>query len=132
MMDLWQLYQNVVFISYQPFAAENSFSIISVANPAGKLAEPGLNHCRNMAFAACLHDTSLRYRQIIGASVDLTFQEASWAVFCSRAQALQYALAWQQNAIYWVEQGELWLLPVLLQAEPIALGQFEQRLILAS
>lgn len=129
-MTAWAMYQDVVFISYQPFAVTSSFAIISALNPEGEIATAGQNLCRHMAFAACLHDARLRYRQITGASADLKFQEPSWVVFCSRQQAEQYALDWQQNALYWVEQDELWLLPALLQHEPVTLGRFSQRLIL--
>ncbi|SDZ91983.1 DUF3293 domain-containing protein [Alkalimonas amylolytica] len=131
-MTPWQLYQNVVFISYQPFATMSSFAIISAINPAGKMAPAGQNLCRHMAFAASLHDARVRYRKVTGASTDCKHLEPSWAVFCSRYQAVQYALDWQQNALYWVEDDELWLLPALLQQEPVALGCFSQRLILAS
>lgn len=130
-MSLWQLYQDVAFISYQPFAKDSCFAIISVLNPRGKIATPGQNLCRHMAFAAGVHAARLRYRKITGASGDLKFLEPSWAVFCSREQAEQYALEWQQNALYWVEQDQLWLLPALLQHEPVVLGRFSERLILA-
>ncbi|MCC5851954.1 MAG: DUF3293 domain-containing protein [Alkalimonas sp.] len=131
-MDLWHQYQEVIFISHQPFAADSSFAIISAANPAGNNTPSGFNLCRNMALAAALHQSGVRYRKIIGASLDKRFQEPSWAVFCSKLEATSIAMAWQQNALYWIEQGELWLLPALMQQEKQALGSFQQRLILAS
>jgi hypothetical protein len=127
-MQLWQHYQQTIFLSHQPFCKQASFAIISVANPQGRVSNQGYNLCVNEAFAAELERSSYRYRSIIGASPCLQFQEVSWAVFCQQQQAIEMALKWQQNAMYWVEQGQLWLMPVLVAEQAIALGDFQQRL----
>ena len=126
-MQLWQLYQDTIFLSHQPFSDQASFAIISAANPMGKVCNQGFNLCMNKAFATVLEQSLYRFRSITGASPCLTFQEASWAVFCQKEQALELAKSWRQNAIYWVEQGDLWLIPVLLSEAPVALGDFKQR-----
>ncbi|MCH8537548.1 MAG: DUF3293 domain-containing protein [Alkalimonas sp.] len=127
-MQLWQLYQQTIFLSHQPFSDQVSFAIISAANPMGRLCNQGFNLCMSKALAAELEQSPYRFRSITGASPCLTFQEASWAVFCQKEQARELAKQWQQNAMYWVEQGTLWLIPVLLAEEPLLLGDFQQRL----
>ena len=51
-------------------------------------------------------------------------------MLCDKSQAVQLALQFEQNAIYWVEQGELFLVPVLMSQQEESLGAFNQRLVL--
>ena len=129
-MSLWEAYKDSVFICRQRLASQLNFAIISAQNPVGELTNPPLNLCLDKRFEGVLKQTRIPFRSVVGASADLSFQEKSWIVFCDKAQALQLGRELQQNAIYWVEQNKLYLVPVLYQQTEEYLGLFESRVIL--
>ncbi|MDX1677879.1 DUF3293 domain-containing protein [Arsukibacterium sp.] len=129
-MLLWDAYKNSVFICRQRLAPQLSFAIISAQNPAGELKNPHLNLCLDKQFEGFLQQARIPFRSVTGASADLTFQEKSWIVFCDKSQAVKMGQQLQQNAIYWVEQNRLFLVPVLCQQTEEYLGLFNSRVIL--
>ena len=53
--------------------------------------------------------------------------EKSWAIFTEKKAAIQLGTEFVQNAIYYVNEGELTLVPVLMEAREISLGDFKHR-----
>jgi hypothetical protein len=129
-MSLWQAYRDSVFICRQRLANQLDFAIISAQNPMGKLKKPPVNLCLDKQFEGVLQHARIPFRAVIGASADLRFQEKSWIVFCEKVQAVQLARDLQQNAIYWVSNNQLFLIPVLEQQREEYLGLFDSRVIL--
>ncbi|WP_213997002.1 DUF3293 domain-containing protein [Arsukibacterium sp.] len=129
-MSLWEAYKDSVFICRQRLASQLDFAIISAQNPAGEMKNPHLNLCLDKRFEGVLQQARIPYRSVIGASADLRFQEKSWIVFCDKITALQLGQNLQQNAIYWIEQNKLYLVPVLYQQHEEYLGLFDSRVIL--
>ena len=129
-MDLWDNYKTSVFLCHQPLGDQINFAIISAQNPAGNTEHPYLNLRRDKEFQACLNQHKLPYRSVIGSAPDHSFQEKSWIVLCEKNKAITLAKQFEQNAIYWVEQGELFLVPVLLAQHEESLGNFSERLVL--
>ncbi len=129
-MLLWEAYKNSVFICRQSLATQINFAIISAQNPAGELKSQSFNLCLDKRFEDLLQQARLPFRSVIGASADLSFQEKSWIVFCEKQQALQIGRDLCQNAIYWVEQNKLFLVPVLDPQPEEYLGLFQSRCIL--
>lgn len=129
-MSLWESYKTSIFLCHQALRCDVDFAIISAQNPAGNTEHPYLNLRRDNEFQACLNRCRMPYRSVIGSAPDLSFQEKSWIVVCDKSQAIELALQFEQNAIYWVEQGELFLVPVLLPQQEESLGDFYQRLVL--
>ncbi len=64
-----------------------------------------------------------------GSSPDESWRESSLLLASSRAEAIDLAARFGQNALYWVERGELWLLPVLMKGIPLHLGRIESHWI---
>jgi hypothetical protein len=79
-----------------------------------------------------LNQQRLPYRSVIGSAPDKSFQEKSWIVLCDKGTAVDLAMQFEQNAIYWVERGELYLVPVLMNHPEECLGNFRDRLVLLS
>lgn len=129
-MNLWESYKTSIFLCHQALNCDVDFAIISAQNPAGQTEHPYLNLRRDNELQACLNRQRLPYRSVIGSAPDLSFQEKSWIVLCDKNQAIQLALQFEQNAIYWVEQGELFLVPVLLSLQEEKLGSFTERMVL--
>ena len=128
-MDLWENYKSSVFLCHQSLGDQIDFAIISAQNPKGEIYPLQHNLTLNREFETHLNDLHLPYRTLIGASPDLTFQEKSFAVLCDKASALDMALQFEQNAIYWVEAGQLFLVPALMPQNEEYLGLYCQRQI---
>lgn len=64
-----------------------------------------------------------------GSSLDERWQEASLLLQMPRADAVLLASRFGQNAFYWVEQQEIWLVPALMKGEPLHLGRLASRWI---
>ena len=128
-MSLWESYKTSIFLCHQALKCDVDFAIISAQNPAGIAEHPYLNLRRDNELQALLNQQRLPYRSVIGSAPDLSFQEKSWIVLCDKPQAIKLARQFEQNAIYWVEQGELFLVPVLLAQQEECLGDFRQRLV---
>ena len=129
-MNLWESYKTSIFLCHQALNCDVDFAIISAQNPAGQTEHPYLNLRRDNELQACLNRQRLPYRSVIGSAPDLSFQEKSWIVLCDKSKAIQLALQFEQNAIYWVEQGALFLVPVLLSQQEEKLGRFTERMVL--
>jgi hypothetical protein len=121
-----------VFLCHQPLGNAINFAIISAQNPLGDLKHRQLNLTLDCQFETRLKAEHLPYRRLIGASPDLSFQEQSWAVLCDKAKAIDLAMKFQQNAIYWVEAGELYLVPALFADSEVYLGSYQSRQIYLS
>jgi hypothetical protein len=129
-MNLWESYKTSIFLCHQALKCDVDFAIVSAQNPAGTTEHPYLNLRRDNELQAYLNQQRLPYRSVIGSAPDLSFQEKSWIVLCDKSCAVQLAVRFEQNAIYWVEQGELFLVPVLMQQNEESLGRFSERLVL--
>jgi hypothetical protein len=129
-MSLWESYKTSIFLSHQTLNGEIDFAIISAQNPAGVIEPAALNLRRNNELQACLDQQRLPHRSIIGSAPDRSVQEQSWIVLCDKPNAIELALQFEQNAIYWVERGELFLVPVLMSQQEESLGRFSKRLVL--
>lgn len=131
-MNLWESYKHSIFFCHQALNCQVNFAIISAQNPAGNLEHPYLNLQRDKELQAYLNQRRLPYRSVIGSAPDNSFQEKSWAVICEKDDAVSLALRFEQNAIYWVEAGELYLVPVLMHRMEECLGRFNERLVVLS
>lgn len=129
-MSLWESYKTSIFLCHQALKCDVDFAIISAQNPAGHTEHPYLNLRRDKELQAYLNLQRLPHRSVIGSAPDLSFQEKSWIVLCDKSLALQLAQQFEQNAMYWVEQGELFLVPVLMPLREESLGAFSERLVL--
>ena len=114
------LYQRVVFLVAKKTELPKTCAIITACNPRGEVVSTERNSKLNQQLRAAIEP--FQYRTIVGCSLDLSHREPSFAVNCPQAKALELARQFKQNAIYWLENGELYLLPVLLAFEPRSLG----------
>ena len=65
-----------------------------------------------------------------GSAPDECWQEASLLLHIPQGEAIRLAARFGQNALYWVVEGELWLVPVLLKGAPCHLGRLTSRWML--
>ena len=125
--DLWHFYKATQFLLTQQIASHLSFAIITACNPNGKALSQSQNRLRDRELLHSIENLNCPYRTVIGAARDMSHFEKSWAVFVEKQQAIQLGEEFVQNAIYYVNQGELILVPVLMQAQEESLGMFHRR-----
>ena len=128
-MTLWENYRNVCFIA--PFAPPvwAAYAIVTAWNPASQRLGMRRNARRQRALSRHLADT-LVMGPVWGSAPDECWQEASLLLHIPQGEAIRLAARFGQNALYWVVEGELWLVPVLLKGEPCHLGRLTSRWML--
>ena len=128
---LWQLYAATCFVVKQGSGWGGDFAIITACNPRGQLLSAGANGIRDRQLQHRLQQWRVAHLRLVGAAPDFSHQEISWAVWTDEHQARALAAELEQNAIYYVCQGQLWLSPCLMAGERRLLGSFRERLRLA-
>lgn len=110
-------------------AKSDTFVIVTACNPLGEILSDIDNARLHKNLADQLQLQNLSFREILGASPDLVHQEKSFAIDVNVERGIALAQQHQQNAIYQVQNDQLWLIPVLMnQSESLYLGRFSQRL----
>ncbi|WP_111979864.1 DUF3293 domain-containing protein [Algibacillus agarilyticus] len=133
MPTFWELYKSTKFVFQQTVSSEIDFAIISACNPRGQILTSSHNRIRDKALQNDIYHLDAIYRSVYGCSPSLDFHEKSWLVGIDKIAAIQLAIKYEQNAIFWVEQGQLYLVPCLLTTESeVHLGLFKERLITSS
>lgn len=130
--DLYYSYKSAQFLLTQQIADHLSFAIITACNPKGQLLSQSQNRIRDKQLLKEIERLNCLYRSIIGADKKLSYFEKSWAVFVEKNTAIQLGSQFVQNAIYYVENGKLTLIPILMQGKEVELGSFHQRTNLIS
>lgn len=118
---MWENYKQICFIAPSAPPEWDYYAIITAWNP-GSLPlsrEQNEGRHRSLRERVC-HFPS---QEVWGSAPDRSWQEFSLAVACSLPFALSLAEEFEQNALYWVEKGELFLLPVRLRHEGESLGR---------
>lgn len=127
--NLWRTYQDVLFLCRVMPRLDTHFAIITAHNPRGVAQSNALNIRLNQQLIARLQAEGLAYQAMDGASMDLRYQEPGFAIYCDLPQAIGLATEYQQNAFYWVKQGQLWLMPCLVTLrQALALGPIDPRI----
>lgn len=128
---LWENYRKVCF--FAPFAPPSwpAYAIVTAWNPASQWVSARRNARRQRALLRRVNDLTDRpvLGSVWGSAQDESWQEASLLLQMPRAAAVRLVSRFGQHALYWVEEGELWLLPALMKGEPLHLGRLAPRWI---
>lgn len=125
----WPEYRTTVFLSDDtpPWSA---FVIVTACNPLGVVLDEADNRQRDEALLTSLHGRGLLPLRIVGCSPDLSHREPGWAVPMGRDEAISLGRAFEQDAVYWVSEGFVWLLSCPPRPEASErLGRFDERLV---
>ena len=125
-MTLWENYRKVCFIA--PFAPPScpAYAIVTAWNPASQWVGLRRNARRQRALVRQVGECPVM-GEVWGSDEDERWQEASLLLPLSLPEAIRLAARFGQNALYWVREGELWLVPVLLEGTPCHLGALASR-----
>ncbi|BAJ03567.1 DUF3293 domain-containing protein [Shewanella violacea] len=133
---LWQHYQETKFLFTQTLSSQLSFAIITAHNPQGQILTSCQNRLLDRQLLLAIEQFNRPYRAVVGASKDGTHMEKSWAVAIDKLSAAHLGLKFKQNAIYFVDNNQLALVPCLFSKaeyrKEIIIGNFSERVNLVS
>jgi hypothetical protein len=130
--QIMALYATTVFKLAKQVTLPTSFAIITAHNPQGVICDATTNAQYNLALKRLLttHSEVKKLQPIIGCAPDMSHQEASFLVDLPKGTAITLAKQFKQNAIFWVEEDQLSIVPVMLHAvSETAIGSFKARLV---
>ncbi|MCW8330104.1 DUF3293 domain-containing protein [Photobacterium sp. SDRW27] len=113
-ISLWCSYQAISFKAEQ-HPVYPCFAILTAFNPRSIVLNNYDNVKRNELLKIELVNLTEKILPVTCRALDGSWQEPGFAAVITLEQACQLARRWQQNAIYWVEQGQLLLVPVLIE-----------------
>jgi hypothetical protein len=129
----WELYKTTQFVIAQPLSSELNFAILTAQNPKGICQSEAQNRYLDYALQQDIQRLNVPYRSMWGCAPDYSHRERSWAIVADKQPLIALAKLYQQNAIYWVEEDRLYLLPCLLQGfQAEYLGHYSERQRVAS
>ena len=133
---LWQYYQETEFLFTQTLSSQLSFAIITAHNPKGQILTSCQNRLLDRQLLLAIEKFNRPYRAVVGASRDRTHMEKSWAVAIDKLSAAHLGLKFKQNAIYFVDNNQLALVPCLFSQteyqKELIIGDFSKRVNLVS
>jgi hypothetical protein len=97
------------------------FVVLTACNPGGSPAAAAEDRRRTARLARRLRGHGLRPVRADGGSPDRAHVEPGWAVAMDLAAARRLAAADGQSAIFRFDGARMWIEPVLVDADPIAL-----------
>ncbi|MBE1300272.1 MAG: DUF3293 domain-containing protein [Alteromonadaceae bacterium] len=122
---LWEKYKAVKFRIGTSFPDFQAFAIVTAYNPKSILYSEKTNQLRQQKLCRYLEKSQLKYRRVVAGNTDFTYFEPSLAIETNIAQASNLAKLYGQNAIYFVIDENLFLLPILVKyVEKENLGKF--------
>ncbi|HAS6182993.1 TPA: DUF3293 domain-containing protein [Vibrio vulnificus] len=123
--SLWHAY-SASFFHFNDEWQSDRFAIITAWNPASILQSKKENCINNQKLKTKIN--TRRFCSVLVADKACSWSEESFAVEINLNYALNLAREFQQNAIYFVEQGELFLVSCLSDERKESLGPFDQRI----
>ena len=103
-------YLKTVFVAKQP-APDNwpdGFAVITACNPLGQRLDEKSNKSAAVRLRKTITRLGLKRHRVTGMSADMKHREPSFAVWgCGLATALDLGRQFNQDAIFWAEEGRL-------------------------
>jgi hypothetical protein len=119
-------YRNVKFQAELPKnGLPSAFGIVTACNPNGRKAAEKMNQTATEALRRALTANGLFFFPVTGGSPDFFHAEPGFGVcFRSLGEALEWGQRFHQEAIFWVEEGRVQLVPCNGSA-PLALDSWQ-------
>ena len=105
-----------------------SFAIITAHNPMDQLQSKEENRKRNIQLLHCLEKLGVRTLPVVGCSPDLTHREDSFIVSVSLNTALSVGRKFDQRAVYWVQNKNLYLVYCKKETK-VMVAEFSSRIL---
>jgi len=123
--QLWQAYADPYFKFASP-PPQQDFAIVTACNPYSKLCSEQENGLKNSQLRS---DVCRKVCvDVLVGNEDFSWAEASFAIVITKQQSIDLAQKYHQNAIYFVQGKQLFLLSCLPDRTEINLGEWLFRL----
>ncbi len=108
---LYEAFLAAVFHGPRPDGGwPDSFAIVTACNPYGRQVDDATNDKATRELEATIGERRFRYGPMTGGSVDGTHQEFGYLVECDLTAALKLGADYKQEAIFWIEDGNLYVI----------------------
>ena len=87
----------------------NSFAIVTACNPYGRQVDDPTNH-KASSDEEKIGEQGFCYGPMTGGSVDGAHQEFGYLVVCDLKSALKLGADYNQDAIFWIEDSNLYVI----------------------
>lgn len=129
MQATWQIYKKVVFEFRQPLSANLDFAIVTAHNPLGQICSSGQNSTLDRMLQNDIIALRVPYRCLLGCDATKSHVEKSWALAVDKDVAIRLAKQYRQNALYWITNDKLYLVPALMNGyQEEYIGKFSDKL----
>ncbi|ERB65416.1 DUF3293 domain-containing protein [Vibrio coralliilyticus] len=122
--QLWQEYSDPYF-KFIRSPSSHQFAIITAWNPASQWQSKQQNERNNRYLVQEFSHTY--FVEVLVGDESFGWAEESFAVDIDELQALELGRKYQQNAIYYVDGNELFLLSCLADKAKVSLGEWKYR-----
>ena len=112
--ELWKTYQNIRLKWLAEPLGCRTYAIITAYNPRSTTAPEATNQLNQRKLVAAISQYTSRMSEMVVGDPLMDYSEPSIAAALSKQDAIALASKFEQNAIYWVEAGQLWLIPALI------------------
>ena len=102
------------------------FGIVTAFNPFDQIATAEANTLADRHLVELLAQRGWPHFRVIGGDVSFSHQEPGWGIAVDSEELLDLGREFHQVAIFWIENGTLWLLDCN-GGERIILGKFVDR-----
>jgi hypothetical protein len=100
----------------------DAFGVVTACNPNGKTIADAENISRTEAFREKLETLGLEHFPVTGYDPLTPHEEAGFGVVCDPETALAFGREWEQEAIFWVQLGQVTLVSCSEDSEESPLG----------
>jgi Protein of unknown function (DUF3293) len=106
-----ELYENARWRADEPEGDwPRSFGVVTAWNPNGKIISNEENAERTEALRKDLDGQELRYFPVTGYALDSDHYEDGFGIECGREATIELGKKWDQLAVFWMENGWVWLI----------------------
>lgn len=122
-------YKRTRFIaSPPPDGFPTRFGVITACNPNGHIASDEQNIAETEKLREVLIHTGKHVFAVTGCSPNLAHREPGFGVVCDASEIVELGRNWEQEAVFWVEDGVVHLVPCG-PGEPAILGAWTNLLL---
>ena len=107
----------------------DSFGIVTACNPDGEEVGSAENLRLDRELVSLLSSSAVKNFRVTGGSRDMTHAEPGYGCLVDRERIVDLGCEWNQEAVFWVEGDNLFLIPCATPQEFELIGSFRERVI---
>lgn len=126
---LWLTYQNIAFSWCDAPCQADTFAVVTAWNPRSRVATDTQNSVAQTRLLQTVNTLGAKAFPLAVGNSDFSYFEESYAITCDITAAAQLCRQYMQNGFYWIEDGLVYLHPVLFEGyKVVCIGAFADRL----